>query len=229
MKKNTVAVLLAGGRGDRIGGYKQFQKINNKRVLFYSLDVFIGCSAIGLVIVVVPAEKLQFAKRIIKQNYKGERIVVTVGESTRRWSTYSAVKYVEDKNIRCDYMLFHDAARPIITEKTVRELIKVSLTCDGCVLALKAPDLVLRLNKKGYIRECFKSDIYYGYTPQVFRFSMIAKAYTKFKNDKALDESDNIELLLRLGKPRIKILGALYQMPKLTYKSDLPILSERLK
>jgi len=63
-------------------------KINNKPVLFYSLEEFVKCNFLKEIVVVVHKEKLDYAVKIIFNKFKDRRIKVIAGGDTRRWSAY---------------------------------------------------------------------------------------------------------------------------------------------
>ncbi len=92
MKKiNIAGIILAGGKGERMGGnFKQFLKINNKPVIFYSLGKFVKCDFLKEIIVVVPKEKINYSAKIIFNKFKDHRIKIIAGGDTRRWSAYNA-------------------------------------------------------------------------------------------------------------------------------------------
>ena len=83
MKKNAInlaAVILAGGKGMRMGGnYKQFIKIGGKPVLFYSLREFINASCVEKIIIVVPYEKINYAKNIVSRIDSSKSVAVIAG------------------------------------------------------------------------------------------------------------------------------------------------------
>ena len=86
-KYNVAAVILAGGRGERMGGiYKQFLKIKGRPLLFFSLDKLIKAKNIARVVVVVPRGKLRYARSVISQRYADKHINIISGGATRRAS-----------------------------------------------------------------------------------------------------------------------------------------------
>jgi len=230
MKKkfNIVAVILAGGKGERMGGnFKQFLKINNKPVLFYSLEEFVKCNFLKEIVVVVHKEKLDYAVKIIFNKFKDRRIKVIAGGDTRRWSAYNALKFLSDKKI--DYVIFHDASRPLISNKMIQEVVKEAINYDGAVVGVKAIDLIFDLKNKFISRAFNKDRMYYGFTPQCFKFDLIKKAHFKIKNSK-YDSADNIELLKKFKKNiKIKLIDKFYPNFKLTYKPDIKVIKALLK
>ncbi|HVN67957.1 MAG TPA: 2-C-methyl-D-erythritol 4-phosphate cytidylyltransferase, partial [Candidatus Sulfotelmatobacter sp.] len=59
-----VAIIVAGGRGKRMGEPKQFLKINGKPMLAWTVAVFQSVKAIDGIILVVAPDQLAQAKRL---------------------------------------------------------------------------------------------------------------------------------------------------------------------
>ena len=60
----VAAIVLAAGSGSRMGKRtrKQFLRIGDKPILFYSLHIFEQCAAIDEVVLVIKEEDLSFAE-----------------------------------------------------------------------------------------------------------------------------------------------------------------------
>ncbi len=230
MKKiNIAAIILAGGKGERMGGnFKQFLKINNKPVIFYSLGKFVKCDFLKEIIVVVPKEKINYSAKIIFNKFKDHRIKIIAGGDTRRWSAYNALEFLSDKRI--DYVIFHDASRPLISVKTIKNIVNEAKKWGAAAVGIKAIDLIFKV-KNNFISRAFnKEEIYYGYTPQCFKFNQIFNAHLKIKKNKKMGTADNIEILRKVNKNiKIKIINNFYPSFKLTYKPDIKIFEVLLK
>lgn len=228
---NIAAVILAGGRGQRMGGnFKQFLKINRKPLILYSLEKFISCRFIKKIIVVIPKEKLVYVDKIICKDLKDSRIKLVAGGKTRRWSAYNGLKYLADSKNKIDYVIFHDAARPLVSTKMIKTVIDGAKKWGAAVIGIKAIDLIFK-GDNNFISEAInKGKIYYGYMPQCFKFSQILKAHSKFEKNRFLDTADNTELLKKLDKKtKIRIIDKFYPNLKLTYKPDIKAIQVFLK
>lgn len=107
----TVAVILAGGTGTRLGlGIpKQLLKIAGKPIIEHTLAVFESAPEIDEIIVLMAAGHVTEARRIVEK--AGFRKVTTVieGGDTRNATTRIALDAIGDED--CN-ILFHDAVRP---------------------------------------------------------------------------------------------------------------------
>ena len=65
------AIILAGGRGKRMGAdvSKQFIHINDKPLIYYTLKRFINCTLIDKVVLVLPKNEIEYCKNEILNKY----------------------------------------------------------------------------------------------------------------------------------------------------------------
>lgn len=230
-KINITAVILAGGGGKRMGGvFKQFLKIRNKPVLFYSLEKFIKNKLISEIIVVVPKQKLQYARRLIKKRFGDGRISIVSCLKTRKQSIYNVLSNLNKNRYPPEYVVFHDAARPAIPESAISLVCRKAARCGGAVVVGKTADLILEAETGGHIRRAIpKETTYHGYTPQCFRFKDIYGAHKKAENKEKFDSSDNIELMGRFNRNvRIRLIEAAHPIHKITFPEDLIIVKKFL-
>lgn len=236
MKKTQAAVILAAGRSTRFkAGLKQFAIIADKPVLFYSLETISRHPAVDLTIVVVPHNKVKMISRAISATSALTRFKIRVvsGGETRQLSALNALKYLSTLNTMPEYVIFHDAARPIITSGMVSSVIRAAKKFGGSVVAKKAIDLTFKV-KDGFIKKAHnKNETFSGYTPQCFKFKPLWHAYMKFANseNKASAYSfDNIELLIKHA-PQVKIIiiDKFYPNPKITFKEDIQLIKSLIK
>src|SRR5215813_14998123 len=111
----TVAVVLAGGSGVRLGGNapKQLQMLAGRTLLEHCVAAFDAAPGIAEVIVVMPAELIGEAQRILVANYRKVSHIIA-GGADRPGSTRCAIDLLsrdigEGVAPDCN-VLFHDAA-----------------------------------------------------------------------------------------------------------------------
>lgn len=77
-ERPTVAVILAGGTGQRFGASlpKQLLKVSGKTILEHTLDVFEACEHIGEILVMMNADFIADAEKIVAE--RGYSKVTTV-------------------------------------------------------------------------------------------------------------------------------------------------------
>ena len=59
------AIILAGGRGKRMGKNisKQYILVNEKPVLYYTIKRFLECESIDNIVLVLPKDEIDYCKR----------------------------------------------------------------------------------------------------------------------------------------------------------------------
>lgn len=234
MKNNNdkaTAIILAGGKGERAGGnYKQFLKIGGKPIIFFSIYEFLKSQLINKIIIVSPDEKIKYVKGLVLKFFSQRTIEVISSGNTRQASAYNALCHIKQGIAPASYVVFHDAARPTISENMIGDVIREAISYGGAVVAGKATDLTLVV-EGGYIRRAIpKETAYCGFTPQCFRFDYIWEAHQKARRINLLGSADNIELLLRFSKKcRIKVVESLVPVHKITFPHDVVIVKKLLK
>lgn len=225
-KHSAFAILLAAGNSQRMGrGFKQFAKLKNKPLIFYSIDQFIKDPLISKLIIAVPKEKIGYASKIILKKYDETKIEIIPGGKSRRESGLLALLHLENNFKKIDYVILHDAARPLISKDMIRKVLDGAANNGAAVVGKPAIDLIFH-TKNNFIKKAVRKDtVHYGFTPQCFRFEDILKAHLKFKNNKSFETADHTELLLEFNKKaKIKILDDFYPNFKITYKEDLKMI-----
>ena len=119
---NFAVIIVAGGVGKRFGSKepKQFLLLNKKKMFEWSIIAFKKVKTCKQIILVVPEYKL----KEIQKYKKIYEIDIVSGGKERYNSVQNGLKYVKN-NI--DIVAIHDAARPLITENIINEVLKIDI------------------------------------------------------------------------------------------------------
>ena len=112
----TVALILAGGRGTRLGGEipKQYLEVGGIPVLRRSLEAFVTHPRIDAVGAVIHRDDAA----LYAAAADGLELMDPVfGGALRRESSHNGLMYI--KNINPEKVLVHDAARPFVDAATI--------------------------------------------------------------------------------------------------------------
>lgn len=227
--KKTVAIVLAAGKGKRMGlpVNKQFLTIKDKPVLFYSLKAFEE-SNVDEILVVASKEEAQKIKMEIIDKYKIDKISnIIIGGKERYNSVYNALVV----STNCDKVLIHDGARPFIKKDVINNLLNELLDNEAVILAVPAKDTIKRVDVNGYVIETLdRNQLYQVQTPQAFNYDKLKKAYDsiieKIKLNKISESmiTDDAMILESESKQTlIKVILGNYNNIKITTKEDLEI------
>ena len=231
-KNDTAAVILASGKSTRFKyGKKQFARLAGKPVFSYSLKELSRHSSIDIIVLVVPKKNVSDISRAFagKQN----KVKVITGGGTRQQSIMNALLFLNDLRITPKFVLFHDAARPFISQAMISSVIEVAQRFGGGVIGKQATDLTLEVTN-GNIKKALRKNLTYsGYTPQCFKFKPLLHAHQRYLKSRFTEKDysfDNIELLLKYRPGfKIKVVDTSFPSHKITFAHDLEVAMVLLK
>ena len=172
----NIAIIVGAGLGERFGSYKQVEMINNKPVYKYSIDAFLDSNCFSQIILAIPKKLLRVIPRQLKNNrYKD--IVVCEGGKTRAQSVYNAFSKITGN--KKNKIFVHDAARPLISKKTILDLVSFSKKEKAVILAKKINETVKSVEEGRSKFTVDRSSLWTSETPQVFNQEILQEAYDK--------------------------------------------------
>lgn len=220
------AIVVAAGKGTRLKTKvsKALVKIDSVPVVIYCLKALSSHPLVKEIIVVANSFNLQGIKRSIKRYSIGKVKEVVLGGAQRNNSVCNGLKAIGPK---AEIILVHDAARPFIDKKTVSSVIKEARNSGAAIVGVPVKATikgvrcqVLGVRKKYVVSETLdRSGVWEIQTPQVFRRDLLLKAYEKFGDYSATDDSMLVE---KLGVKVSVVLGS-YNNIKITTPEDLVI------
>lgn len=223
----TVAVILAAGSGSRTGlsTPKQFLPLGGKTVLEHSVQTFNDHPGIDQVAIVTSTEFIEKVKDIVKRNDWTKISAVLPGGKERYDSSLAAVRHFSDNPELV--MLFHDAARPLVSEQIITDTLKAMEKYNAVDVAIPAVDTIVQCNPEGTHMESIRdrSLLWRMQTPQGFRQKTIQEAYRIALQDPDFKATDDCGTVLRyLPQEKVGIVHGSEKNIKLTYAQDLPLL-----
>lgn len=221
----VVAIVLAGGKGSRMNESvaKQYIKIEDKEIIYYSLNTFENAKAIDEIVLVCGAEDIEYCKKEIVEKYNFYKIKKIVPGGKERYdSVCNGLKAIKDSTV--DIVMIHDGARPFITEKMVNDSIKCATRYNACTVGMPVKDTIKVVNEDGYgVETPDRKKLYQIQTPQTFRYDILLEAYDKMYNAENHNITDDTMLVEQyMGMP-VKVIEGSYENIKITTKSDLNI------
>ncbi len=118
-----------------------------------------------------------------------------MGGATRAETVRNALIKIEKDVDPKDWVLVHDAARPLITVELIQKLIN-SLQNEevGGLLAIPVSDTLKLATAESFVSETVSRErLWAAQTPQMFRFELLLRALNTCDLDKITDESGAIE------------------------------------
>ena len=218
--RDVGVVIVAGGSSTRAlgeggGELKQLRWVAGKPMLLHSLQTFQARADVAMVVCVVP------------QRYAGdpspwlfqcdiERMLISVGGKTRGESVQNGL---EDLTAACQFVLIHDAARPLVTPEMIDRVVAEARKGHGAIAALPITDTLKEVDADGrIIRTIERTNLWRAQTPQGFPRELIVRAYADARVAQ-VTATDDAALLERLGLPVVVVRGSERAM-KVTEEGD---------
>jgi 2-C-methyl-D-erythritol 4-phosphate cytidylyltransferase len=212
-RRGTAGVVVpAAGSGRRLGGLKKaFLEVSGVPVLRRALIPFLDDPRVTRVVVALPPEDAQDPPRWLTD--LDPRILVTAGGSTRSESVRAALDALSDG---VDVIAVHDAARPFVAGKVVRECIDLALSGIGAVAGTPAVDTLKRVGADGLVLETPpRTEMWHAQTPQVVPAAVLRRAYAEGR-----EGTDDSSLVEGSGTP-IRMVDAGSGNFKVTHPQDV--------
>ena len=157
------------------------------------------------------------------------RVLVLPGGSDRNETLMCALAYIEEHyKVDADTILVtHDAVRPFVTERIIRENMEAAGLYGACGTAIPATDTIVQSRDGKYMNSIpDRSCMYQQQTPQSFRVTLLKETYALLNEEERKSLTDACKILVLKGVPVYMVMGDSCNI-KITYPEDL-LLSEVL-
>ena len=222
--KNYV-IILAGGIGSRLGGPmpKQFLSLKDKPVIVHTIENFQKNEKIDGIIIVCVKDWIDHLMQIVEE-YKLQKIVAIVeGGETGHDSTRNGLFFFENKIHEDDYVIIHDAARPILPQRAIEEMLNVAHKNGNASLAIPCYETVIYTDNGVYGAEQLdRKKIMRVQTPQAYRFGDILPLYRQAEVENKHDFVYADLVYVYYGKNVFFSKGFVNNI-KITRKEDIPL------
>ncbi len=178
------AGILAGGIGSRMGNVplpKQFLDIDNKPILIHTIEKFILVSEFNEIIIATPAQWISHTQDILKKyNITDQRVKVVAGGTDRNETIMNIIDHIRNtQGINDDDVIVtHDAVRPFLTQRIIKENIEVAAKYGAVDTVIEAIDTIVMSKDKQNIHSIpVRNEMYQGQTPQSFNIKLLQDSY----------------------------------------------------
>lgn len=207
MNLKVSVILAAAGSGERAkqSGNKIFSEVCGIVCIKKTFDAFYSSGLIDEYIVAAKPEEIPDIKALLPDCVK-----FSFGGKTRTESVKNALAETTG-----DVVLIHDAARPFVSHKIIKDCIESAQKFGSGVAAIPTRDTVAEKTEKG-AKYLGKNGLYLIQTPQAFKTEEIKRAY-EIAGDKSFNDDGEV-YLNRFGK--INFVSGEKDNIKLTYPED---------
>lgn len=193
----TVAVVLAGGVGTRVGLSipKQLIKIAGRPIIEHTIDTLNASPLVDEVIVMMTPGYLDPVRDILRSGDYPKVTKVLEGAETRNGTTRRALEALGEGE--CN-VLFHDAVRPLLSQRIIEDCVGALEHYEAVDTAIPSADTIIAVTPDSEISDVLKrSELRRGQTPQAFRRSVIERAYAAAALDPDFSATDDCTVVLR--------------------------------
>lgn len=221
------AIVLAGGRGKRMGTVqsKQYINLNGKPILYYTLKQFIKNEFIDKIILVIPKDEIQYCEKEVLKRYKLKVDKIVFGGSERQDSVYNALMELDNNS---DIVLIHDGARPFVSQRIINDAIKYAGEYKAAAPGVMPKDTIKIKGEDNFsISTLDRSSAVAIQTPQAFDFNLIYECHKKIKESRVLVTDDT--MVAELFGNKVYIYDGEYTNIKVTTPEDLVLAEYMVK
>lgn len=182
----TVALILAGGIGKRMGVSlpKQFLEIKGKPVLVHTLSNFQRNDSVNSIVVVCVSDWIEYTWDLVKKYNLSKVEAIIPGGDTSHDSTRNGIFHLRRTLGKGDVAIIHDAARPILPQKAIDEMLRIAKDSGNASLAIPCYETVIYTDDQlSGNKELDRSHLMRVQTPQAYEYSSILELYERAEKE----------------------------------------------
>lgn len=216
MNKPNIAIIVAGGKGERMNATipKQFLEIKDKPILMRTLECFYNFDKSMRLILVLPELQVNFWNGLCKKYAFTINHEIVFGGTTRFNSVKNGLEVIKTPSI----IAIHDGVRPLVSHETIARCFNSAKEYGSAIPVIDLVDSIREVSEtenKSVDRSSYKL----VQTPQVFDGDLLLKAYEQEFSPLFTDDASVVE---NLGN-NIHLVEGNRENIKITTEFDLKI------
>lgn len=218
-------VLLAGGVGRRMGSDipKQFMIVAGKPIIIYSLENFQRNDQIEKIVIVCIKEWIKHLEKLVKEYNLSKVEWIIEGGTTCHDSIRNGVFFLRDKIDPSDYIIIHDAVRPILPQKIINDVLRIAHEKGNASSSIVChPPVVYTDDFVSAISDIDREHIMLTASPQAYMYSLVLKCYERAELENKHGFTFTSSLLIYCGE-RIYFAKGTTCNIKVTKKEDIAL------
>jgi 2-C-methyl-D-erythritol 4-phosphate cytidylyltransferase len=215
------AIIVAAGSSQRMGGVdKLFADVCGRPLLHHTVSAFESCDAINHIMLVLSLDAAPAGLRLLKAGRFKKVDGTCAGGARRQDSVRAGLSALR----ACDWVVVHDAARPLVTARLIEEGIAKAQTTGAASAALPVSDTLKEVGSDETVLWTVARDrLWAAQTPQVFRYDLLLRAHEQ----EDLEASDDAGLVEQIGG-RVRVYRGSANNIKVTTPDDLVLVEALL-
>ncbi len=220
----NVALVLSGGTGIRLGSDipKQYIEVGGRPIILYCLQRLSDHGRIdGIQIVASPPWQGQVRKWLSEEGLDEKFKGFSAPGENRQLSILHGLQDIRGYADPSDYVLIHDAARPLLSEGMITACLDAAEGHDGVIPVLPMKDTVYFSTDGKTISSLLDRErVFAGQAPELFRLGSYCEANQRLLPDEILKIKGSTEPAVLAGMDIVMIPGDEGNI-KITTKEDL--------
>ncbi len=221
------AIILAAGRGERMGGKvdKAFIGLGPRPIVAYSLLVFESSPEIGAIVLVVRGDRVESTRELCNELGISKLFAIVEGGSLRQDSVRAGLAALPSE---AGIVAIHDSARPLVTHELIAATIDSARKTGSGVAARKIVDTIKVVTEGNVATSTLdRSNLWAVETPQTFDTELIRRAYDAVAEagQTVTDDAGAIEFI---GE-RARLVDSRKPNFKITMPDDLAVAEKLLR
>lgn len=221
--EKIVALVPAAGAGKRLGlgMNKAFAMLRGKPLIIWCMKKLAEAELVQRAVVVLAPDEVEEGRALLA-SYQAEcfpklPFTVVAGGRERQDSVANALGTVTEEDC---YIAVHDGARPFAGRDVFARTLAAAVEHGAAIAAVPVKDTIKVIGADGLVQDTpARSTLYAVQTPQIFRSTLLKRAYAHLAEHPAAvtDDASVVELL---GKPVAVAMGR-YENIKITTPEDI--------
>lgn len=231
MSMKNYVILLAGGIGKRMQTDipKQFIVVEGRPIIVHTAERFQCNPQIESIVIVCVPEWIDNLRSLVEKYSLTKVRWIIEGGSTGHDSIRNGVFFLKDKIDSDDYIVVHDAVRPILPQKAIDEVIRVSHEKGNASSSIAChPPIVYTEDFESGIADVDREHVMLTASPQAFRYGLALKCYEKAEEENMHNFTFTSSLLIHCGE-RVYFAKGTTSNIKITTKEDLALFEALMK
>ena len=223
----NVAIIVAAGRGSRMGGgrAKQFREISGIPIIIHTLRRFEQCATVAESVVVLPEGGREEFSALVEGHGLRKRARAVAGGETRAESVWRGLQALDAVDV--EIVAVHDGVRPFVTPEEIDRTVREAELSGAAILAVPSTDTIKEAEGGRVLRTLERARLWRAQTPQCFRLELLRRAYES-ASASGLDATDDSALVERLGAAVSVVEGSAHNI-KITTPQDFALAETLMK
>lgn len=184
-------IIVAAGRGHRFGGEmpKQYLEVRGQSLVHHAVQAFLSHPAIDIVLPVIhPDDSEVLANSLDGLDY----LEPVAGGAARQDSVRNGLEALASSEP--DYVLVHDAARPMIDHALIDRVLETLQDAPGVIPGIAVVDTLKRADDDGIITDTVSREgLWRAQTPQGFKYADLLMAHRSVLGQELTDDAAVME------------------------------------